>query len=360
MNQQSVAEAYALKVSKKQGEMAIRLAARLGLLDKRLRIVKENDFLLIPLVQKPLQNQVDEFCKSLVGFKTVVQKFAVQSHPPKTALELAAESLSPHLVSFFPRSIDFVGEIAIIEVPSELNDFRNLVGEVILKAHRNVRTVLAKTGAVEGVCRLRQYEVIAGQHQTETVHREHGCKFFLDIEKVYFSPRLSHERFRVASQVKEKETVVDMFAGVGPFSILIAKMCKDVKVYAVDVNPDAVRYLERNVVANNALGKVVPIFGDVRKVVKEKLRGAADRVIMNLPETAVEYVDVACESLKPQGGILHYYEFTKGPDALSSAKKHLSGALSGAGRSVLKFLAAKIVREVAPFKWQIVLDAIVR
>ncbi|MBS7614621.1 class I SAM-dependent methyltransferase family protein [Candidatus Bathyarchaeota archaeon] len=312
------------------------------------------------MIHEPLPNQVKEFCKSLVDFETAVQKFAVQTRRPKTALEYAVESLPPHLVSFFPRSIDFVGEIAIVEVPSELNEYRNLVGEAVLKAHKNVRTVLAKSSAVEGVCRLRQYEVIAGQHKTETVHREHGCKFFLDIEKVYFSPRLSQEHFRVASQVKEKETVVDMFAGVGPFSILIAKMRRDVKVYAVDVNPDAVRYLEKNVIANGVIGKVVPIIGDIRKVVKERLRGTADRVIMNLPETAVEYVDVACESLKSEGGVLHYYEFTKGSDALSSAEKHLLEALEGAGRSVHKFSAARIVREVAPFRYQVVIDAVVR
>ncbi|MEM2129637.1 MAG: class I SAM-dependent methyltransferase family protein, partial [Candidatus Bathyarchaeia archaeon] len=313
MNQQIAAEAYALKVSKKQGEKAIRLSLNLGLLDKRLRIIRENDFLIVPLVRKPLPNQVEELQKFLVGFEIVVQKFAVQPRQPKTALELAVESLPPHIVSFFPRSIDFVGEIAIVEVPSELNNYRNLVGEVILKAHRNVRTVLAKSGAVEGIRRLRQYEVIAGQHKTETVHREHSCKFFLDIEKVYFSPRLSYEHLRVASQAKEKETVVDMFAGVGPFSILTAKLHKDIKVYAVDVNPDAVRFLEKNVIVNGVLGKVVPILGDIRKVVKERLCGTAYRVIMNLPETAIEYVDIASEALKPEGGVLHYYEFTKGP-----------------------------------------------
>lgn len=360
MNRKTATEAYALKVSKKQGEKAIRLASRLGLLDKHLGIIKEGDFLFIPLVQKPIPRQAEEFRKSLVDSKTVVQKFTVRTHQPKTALDLAVKSLPSHLVPLFPRSLDLIGEIAVVEVPSELNNYRNLVGEIILKTHKNVRTVLAKSGAVKGVWRLRQYEVIAGQHKTGTVHKEHGCKFFLDIEKVYFSPRLSYEHLRVASQAKEKETVVDMFAGVGPFSILMAKIHKDIKIYAVDVNPDAVRFLEKNVIVNGVLGKVVPILGDIRKVVKERLRGTADRVIMNLPETAIEYVDIASEALKPEGGVLHYYEFTKGPDTLDSAKKHLAEALNEAGRKVHEFSAARIVREVAPFEWQVVLDAIVK
>jgi tRNA (guanine37-N1)-methyltransferase len=253
-----------------------------------------------------------------------------------------------------------VGEIAVVELPSELAEYKNLVGEAILEAHKNVRTVLAKSGVVEGVCRLREYEVIAGLPNTETVHREHGCKYFLDLEKVYFSPRLSHEHYRVASQVKGTETVIDMFAGVGPFSVLIAKLHNDVKVFAVDVNPDAVRYLEKNIITNGVFGKVVPILGDVRKVVRERLQGTADRVIMNLPEKAVEYVDVACEALKPEGGIVHYYEFAEGLNAVEVAKKHLSEAISKTGRSISGFSSARTVREVAPFKFQVVVDAIIR
>jgi tRNA (guanine37-N1)-methyltransferase len=111
------------------------------------------------------------------------------------------------------------------------------------------------------------------------VQKEHGCEYHLDLSEVYFSPRLSYEHSRVASQVEEKETVVDMFAGVGPFSILIAKTHEDVKVYAVDVNPDATRYLERNIIVNGVMGKVVPVLGDAKEIVHERLRGAADRVM---------------------------------------------------------------------------------
>jgi tRNA (guanine37-N1)-methyltransferase len=219
---------------------------------------------------------------------------------------------------------------------------------------------VAKSGAVRGVCRLREYEVIAGLPCTETVYKEHGCKYFLDLKKVYFSPRLCHEHHRIASQVEENETVIDMFAGTGPFSVLIAKLHNDVRVYAVDVNPDAVRYLEKNVIANSVLGKVVPILGEIKRVVQEKLRRTADRVIMNLPESAIEYVDVACQALRSEGGIMHYYEFAEGLNAVDAAKRHLMEAVNRTGRNITGFLSARIVREVAPFKWQVVVDAVIR
>ncbi len=357
---QQTKRAYALKVPKQKGEKVIRIVAALGLLDKNIRITPEDGSLFIPLVEKPELKRFAEIQKGLGTFEIVVREFAVQPRRLKSALEVAAERLPPGLRASFPRSIDFVGEIAVVEIPAELAEYKAVVGEAVLEAHKNVRTVLAKSGAVEGVCRLREFEVIAGVPNTETVHREHGCRYFVDLGKVYFSPRLSHEHQRVASQVKEGETVVDMFAGAGPFSVLIAKLHSDVKVYAVDVNLDAVRYLEKNIKANGVLGEVLPILGDARTVVHEKLRGAADRVIMNLPESAVEYVDVACEALNPEGGIIHYYEFSKEDNAIEAAKKHLSEKVEKAGRTVSNFLSSRTVREVAPFKWQVVVDATVQ
>ena len=360
MNQQSTTRAYALRVPKKQGEKAIRLTISLGLLDKRLKIIQENGSLLVPLVQKPSSRHVEKIRKVLDSFEIVIQSFIAQTKHTESALDIAADHLPRHLLASFPRAVDFVGEIAIVEIPSELTEYRNFVGEAILKAHKNVQTVLAKSSAVGGVCRLREYEVIAGLPDMETIHREHGCRYLVDLSKVYFSPRLSHEHLRVASQVKEKEIVVDMFAGVGPFSVLIAKICSEVKVYAVDVNPDAVMHLEKNIIVNGVLGKVTPILGDIRKIVHEKLRGTADRVIMNLPESAVKYVDVACEALKPEGGTVHYYEFAEGLNAVEAAKNHLTEAVSRTRRTIRRFSSARIVREVAPYKWQVALDANIR
>ncbi len=268
--------------------------------------------------------------------------------------------MPPHLLASLPHAVDFVGDIAIVEVPSELEDHKLMIGKAVLATQKRMSTVLAKLSAVGGVYRLRRFEVIAGVDKTETVHKEHGCVFHVDLAKAYFSPRLSYEHSRVAAQVKEGETVIDMFAGVGPFSILIAKERVKVRIYAIDVNPDAIHYLRKNIKANNVEAKVTAILGDARQIIKEKLKGAASRVIMNLPEKAIEYVDVACEGLQEEKGVIHYYEFTNASNPLEATKNRFSEAVKQTSRSLEKILLTRTVRATAPYTWQVVVDAEIR
>jgi tRNA (guanine37-N1)-methyltransferase len=256
-----------------------------------------------------------------------------------------------------PHSIDFIGDIAVVEIVPELEGYKRVIGEAILKANKRVKTVLAKLGAVSGVYRLRPFETIGGHARTTTVHKEYGCVFHVDLAKAYFSPRLSYEHSRVASLVRPSETVVDMFAGVGPFSILIAKKHEDVSVHAIDVNPDAFEYLKKNVLANRVEARVKPLLGDARQIVHERLKGVADRVIMNLPDKAIEYINVACMAILPEGGVIHYYEFSNMPNPLETAKNRFSEAVTQTDRDLVKITAARIVRGVSPFTYQVVVDA---
>jgi tRNA G37 N-methylase Trm5 len=123
------------------------------------------------------------------------------------------------------------------------------------------------------------------------------------------------------------------------------------------VNPDAIALLKKNVAVNRVAKQVVPILGDARQVVKEELISVADRVIMNLPETAIGYVDVACDAISSKGGIIHYYEFTKTSEPLETASIRLTEAVRCSNRKVKNILFAKTVREVAPYTWQVVVDA---
>ena len=353
----TVSETPCIRVPKALGEKAIRLARSLNFFNRELRVEQAEDYLYIPLLSEPLPADIKEIKRSLPKFEISTYRFSERTKRSPKLVDILEEKLPPHLLASVPHAIDFVGDIAVIEIPPELESHKKTIGEAVLKTHKHVGTVLAKSSAVEGVYRLREFQVIAGVKKTETAHREHGCVYHVDLAKAYFSPRLSHEHDRVASQVKEGETVIDMFAGVGPFSILIAKKRENVRVYAIDVNPDAVDFLKRNIAVNRVENKVVPILGDAGQVVKESLTGVADRVIMNLPETAIEHVDVACEAIKPEGGIMHYYEFTRAPDPLEAAKVRLIEAVKQTNRSVKKILLARNVRATAPFEWQIVLDA---
>lgn len=349
-----------VKVQKRLGEKTIKILSEFDLLNKNLKILSLGDYLLIPLRGEPSRAILGELSRHIEGLEISFHYFPMRIKEPKTLADALEDKLPPYLFASLPRPIDFIGDIAIIEMPEELEPYKHLIGEAVLRVYKRVRSVLAKSSAIRGVYRVREYEVIAGSEDTETLHKEHGCKYYLDPRKVYFSPRLSHEHYRVASQVHDGETVADMFAGVGPFSILIAKMHRNVLIYSIDINPDAIEYLRRNIHANGVYGKVVPILGDAREVVYNRLRGVADRVIMNLPERAIEFIDVACTALKPSGGIIHYYQFAEAPYAIEKVKKNLVGGVAEAGRTVEAILAERVVRGVAPYKWQIVVDARVK
>jgi len=350
-------EAACIKVPKAYGEKAIVLANKLGIVSGELEIQRNNVFIYIPLIRQPPEDGLKTLKEQIPDSEVLTYTFLERRKRVKTFVELLEDKLPPHLLASLPRAIDSVGDIAIIEIPPELDGYKNVIGEAVLKSHENVHTVLAKAGAVGGTYRLREFSVIAGEPKTETIHKEYGCQYHVDLAKVYFSPRLSYEHNRVASLVKEDETVVDLFAGVGAFAVLIAKTHENVKVCAIDLNPDAIEFLKRNIRLNRVEGKVYPIFGDAKQVVEERLGGVADRVIMNLPEKAAEFVDAACTALKPTGGIVHFYSFVSASDSLENMKRRFRRTVEKFGRKAEKILFSRLVRATAPYEWQAVLDA---
>lgn len=350
-------KATCIQIPKVLGEKAIKVLRKLDLLNRDLKIERVKNYLLIPLAHKLLPSDLKELRKTISEFEVTTHVFSERSKHPANIVEALENRLPSHLLASLPKSIDFVGDIAFLQVPQELEGYEQVIGKALLTVHSQLRTVLAKAGAVEGVYRLREFKVIAGEKKTDTVYREHGCVYHVDLAKAYFSPRLSYEHDRVAQQVLEGETVVDLFAGVGPFSILIARRYKNVQVYAVDVNADAIQLLEKNLAVNHVVGKVTSILGDAKQTVQERLGGVADRVIMNLPEKAIEFVDAACEALKPEGGVIHYYDFAHGSKALETSKVRLTEAVKQADREVGEILLARIVRGIAPYAWQVVVDA---
>jgi len=350
-------ESLCVQVPKIYGEKTLILANTLEISDRELEIQKNAHSIYVPLIRQPSEKELAILKTQVPDFQLKTYSFQERKRQEKTLVEVLENQLPPHLLASLPRALDTVGDIAIIEIPPELKTHESLIGEAILKTHKNIRTVLTKVGAVSGTYRLREFDTIAGAPRTDTVHKEHGCKYHVDVAKAYFSPRLSHEHKRVASLVQKGETVVDLFAGVGPFSVLIAKNNEDAKVYAVDINPEAIEFLKRNIRLNRVENRVFPILGDARQVIKDKLLGVADRVIMNLPERAIEFVDAACRATKPAGGTVHFYGFIRLPYSLENMKLRFSEAVEKAGRKVDRLLFAKTIRATAPYEWQIVLDA---
>lgn len=255
-------------------------------------------------------------------------------------------------------SYDIVGDIAVIRISGSPTDETRLIAEDLMRKHRNVETVLAQVGGVSGDLRLRRLRWVAGERKFETVHREFGCAFKVDLGKCYFSPRLSYERMRIARLVKPNETMVNMFAGVGSFSILIACHSKAKKVFSIDVNPVAVNLMRENARLNRVESKLVPMLGDAKHIVNKHLKNIANRVIMPLPQKAFAYLDYALIALKPSGGWIHYYDFKhacKDEVPIEKAKAEVEKKLQKLGVR-FRFSGQRVVRSTGPNWHQVVLD----
>jgi tRNA (guanine37-N1)-methyltransferase len=269
-----------------------------------------------------------------------------------------ADKLTPSELKMLYKSFDIVGDIAVLKIPKGLEDKGEIIANAVMQLNRNVRTVLCQTSPIHGEMRLRELKWLGGDNRTETIHKEHGCLFKVDLAKCYFSPRLSYERIRVARQVKQGEVIVNMFAGVGCFSIIIAKHSKAEKVYSIDINPYAVQYMQLNTALNRVEEIVEPIEGDAKEVIMSRLRNVADRVLMPLPEKAYEYLDYAVMALKPIGGIIHYYDFEhakKDEDPIIKVVNKVSRKLKDLNLD-FNVPFARIVRTVGPRWYQVVLD----
>jgi len=350
-------KACALGVALSKGQTAINIARKMCLIDYSLRVFPTSYELWIPLA-RPIEDSESSYLTTTLGpIRIEEREFSERSQRPRTLMEALKGHLPPHLLAVVPKSLDLVGHIAIVELPEELASFDKLVGTGVLEICPNIRTVMAKAGAFSSDYRTRELRLIAGEDNPVTNYKEHGCVFLLDVRTVFFSPRLSHERLRIASQVQPGETVVDMFAGVGPYSILVAKKQPLSTVYAVDANPSAFKFLVSNILANRVLSSVRPMMGDARKVVGSNLSKTADRVIMNLPGSALEFVDVACSSIKERGGIIHFYSFESAENPHGTATERLKERVEASGRELKSISTVRIVKEIAPYRVQVAVDA---
>ena len=276
----------------------------------------------------------------------------------KTLRNFLSLVLSPEDLANVYNSYDIVGDIAIFKLPCASRQNARNIAETIIGVHKNVKTVLAQVSPVAGDFRLRRLSHVQGERRTSTIHRESGCLFSVDVEKCHFSPRLYHERSRIARLVKPNETVVNMFAGVGCFSIIIAKNVSTAKVFSIDVNPTAVQFMRENILLNKVYGNVIPLLGDSKTIIERRLQHAADRVLIPLPEKAFAYLPYALSALKTSGGWMHYYDFEhaeKTENPVEKTKLKVAEKLSSLNVA-FEFPFSRVVRTTGPNWYQVVLD----
>ena len=270
---------------------------------------------------------------------------------------LAGKIPDEHLRLIY-RSFDIIGDVAVIRLPEKAMQYKELVAEAIMSIHKNIKSVWAQTSPVSGDFRLRELEWVAGERKSETVYKEYRCIFKVDLKKCYFSPRLSYERMRIAKLVYPKEIIVNMFAGVGCYSIIIAKHSKAEKIFSIDINPYAIEYMRENIQLNKVKDKVVPILGDAREVIKKNLLKTADRVLMPLPERAYDFIETAIQALKNRGGWIHYYSFEhskKNENPIEKARLKVMEKFEDLGINC-NVTFGRVVRGTGPNWYQIVLD----
>jgi tRNA (guanine37-N1)-methyltransferase len=249
----------------------------------------------------PVKSETD-----IPGYKTIEHSFQKREHPPS-------------LDKFDIRSLDIIGDIAVIDIPEEAESQKEDIARALL-ARKPIKTVVEKSSKVQGEHRTRELTYIMGEQKFETMHKEYGLLFKVHVDTVYFNPRLATERMRIAKMVTPGEVVADMFCGVGPFSLLVSKFSKAEKIYAIDINPHAVTFLKENITLNHC-NNVIPILGDAKE--KIKIVGHVDRIIMNLPHSAFEFLPAAL----PCGDIIHYYRITSDIQGEIDNIRQLSGKM---------------------------------
>ncbi len=294
---------WGIRVPARQGEERRQALIREGALDTSLKVLRDGDKLILPVFN---QREGAERCE-------------FEAHPGREPL---------------PRH-ELVGGIAIMQ------DEDPEGAEKLLVSRPSLHTVVYAKGEVSGEYRTREFTVLAGLPITRTEVTEHGHRFTVDLSSAYFSARLSTERQRILAQVREKETILDMFAGVGPFAITLA--ARSGLVVACDLNPQAIELMLENI-AQNRVKNVLPVLADARRlagIVPWKF----DRIVMNLPLAGTEFLADAFRLCRP-GGLIHFYSLVSQEGEHAPRIRELGGNV----------LDERVVRSYSPGQWHAVYD----
>jgi len=358
-----------LKIKKIDGQNVIKQIKKdVEVIDKNKKVLHEDDFILFPILNE--NYIINHFKNQKIEFEIIEGKGIIRDdYKFKTLKEALKNNLPETHIQYIPNSYDIIGEIAILEfdkfkdLDSKIdNSFKLKIADALISVNKKVKTVYEKASEIKGEHRVRDLKILKGTNKSETLYKENSCTFKLDIKKTFFTPRLVFERKRLASgPISEGEVIFDLFSGVGPIAIQIAKKHK-VIIHAFDINPIAYHYLKENINLNKLSGNVIPYNLDINSLIlptsenSKKFQNSADRIIMNLPKKAINYINVGCYLMKKTGGILHYYQFSEKPDPIEKAFKNVKTALRKFHYSIDKILNSKIVKHYSPNSELVVMD----
>ena len=234
-----------------------------------------------------------------------------------------------------------IGDILILDNNSSQEDYESLS-----KKH-NVKTIM-KIDHIEGTKREPVFKILYG-NDTQTINKENGCLFKLDLAKVMWSKGNNNERLRIAKLVEDDETVLDMFAGIGYFSIPIGVHSNAEKIISIEINPNSYKFLCENAKLNK-LDNIIPVLGDC---MVETPKFKADRIVMGYVKTTHHYLNVAINSLN-KGGIIHYHETV--PEKLIDIRP-IERIKNESGNRDVELLNLTKIKKYSPGVWHVVVDA---
>lgn len=251
------------------------------------------------------------------------------------------------------RAFDVFGNIAVVKLSKGTSSKeKKEIAERLLVTNKGITTVLEKVGKVKGRLRKMQTKHISGVKTKEALYTENGCVFRFNVDSTYFSPRLSNERKEVASKIRKGDSVLVMFAGVGPYPIVIGKNSKAEKIYSVEINKEASKYAKLNVELNKLKNKVEIVQRDV-KLLKDKINRKMDVIVMPRPNLEYSFLKEAF-SFSKSGTLIFYYTFCK-EEEMKNIREFIKNEAKKAKKRV-KILKIKKAGEIAPYKFRFRVD----
>jgi tRNA (guanine37-N1)-methyltransferase len=330
-------------VNPKKTERVRQALLELDLILNEFPVVRTEERVLIPVKEEADPSQLKGIGAKIEVLETDLQPRKKRPRSFKEMLDIDEE-----LMELVPSSFDIVGDIALIKLPEELHSHCKEIGDALRSFNRNIRTVAMDHGVI-GEFRVRDLEIISGNKDLETTHVENNLRFKLDPSKVYFSPRLATERMRIASMV-ESEDVLDMFAGVGPFALTIARHGNAHRVVGIDLNPESIRYFSNNILLNSLDDRVEAHLGDARDI--SVIFGPYDRVVMNLPHSSLDFFDTALSVV--ESGMIHLYRIVEEGGMMNDVQKLIAVA-SDLGRE-MSITGTREVHNFSPSQSMMVFD----
>lgn len=335
---------YALKTKLKDAEKVKQILIENDLLDFNRKNDKNKEHIFFPITDKK-----NKLLKNYEIIKKDLPKKEIKQNAKEKLFSILDKKEIPNLKTAF----DIIGDIAIIEIDDNLKNKEKIIAKAILDTHKNIKTIVKKHGIHNGTFRTQKTVHVLGEKNKIAIHKENNCKFKVDVDNVYFSPRLATERKRIMQQVKNNETILVMFSGVAPYPIVLSKNTKAKEIIGIELNPNAHKLALENLKLNK-IKNVNLINGDVKEIMPNL---KFNRILMPLPKTADDFLNDALKVSK-KNTLIHFYDFLR-EDEFNKAHEKIKNACSK-NKKEFEIISTIKCGQHAPYTFRICVDFIIK